>query len=134
MVCKVWVTMLALQDSDHVVRKNLYQLGRAARKKEEEVAMALAVLSSPDTKRKGQEYEGRRVQKVDGGWLILNGQYYEEMMRRVSRQVYQAKWARENRAKKAQGARDSKAEVSVKSLDDHINKGTPLHEDQRINL
>lgn len=99
MVCKVWVTLLALQDADHVVRKTIYAIARASRKTEKEALAALKVLSSPDRRREEpQEFEGRRIQKVDGGWLILNGQRYEELMRKVSRQAYQAKWAREHRA------------------------------------
>lgn len=126
-VCKVWVTMLALKDSDQVVRKNLYQLGRAARKSEEEVEAALKVLASPDKRRKGQENEGRRIEKVDGGWLVLNGGFYEEEMRKISRQVYQAKWAREKRAREkieaAMKGDDGKVEVGVKNVNDYMEKG-----------
>ena len=98
-VVKVFLTMLAKKDSDHVVRGTAFNIGRWANKSEQEAIRALEVLSSPDTKRlEPQENEGRRIRKVDGGWLILNGAKYEEEMRRVSRQAYQAKWAREHRA------------------------------------
>lgn len=97
-VCKVFVTMLAIKDADHVVRKTLYQIARACRKTEAEVMRCLEVLSSPDRKRlEPQPHEGRRISKVEDGWLILNGQAYENLMRKVSRQVYQARWARERR-------------------------------------
>ncbi|MGV1047705.1 MAG: hypothetical protein ACOYD4_04150 [Solirubrobacterales bacterium] len=80
-VCKVFMTMLALKDADHVVRLNAYQLGRRARKTEGEVLDALRVLASPDTRRiEPQPYEGRRIQAVEDGWLVLNGAKYRAMV------------------------------------------------------
>lgn len=129
LVCKVWVTMLALKDSDQVVRKNLYQLGRAARKSEEEVEKALAVLAAPDGKRKGQENEGRRIERVEDGWLVLNGWLYEELMRKISRQAYQAKWAREHRAKKVAVG---KGEVGVADVNSRCETGRIANEPEDI--
>lgn len=83
--CKVWVTMLALKDADHVVRLTAYQLARECRKTEQEVLDALLVLASPDKKRiEPQEFEGRRIKKVDDGWLVLNGEKYKKMMQAES--------------------------------------------------
>lgn len=95
-VVKVFLTMLALKDSDHVVRKSAYQLGRLARKDEGEVLEALKILSSPDTKRlEKQPFEGRRIRAVEDGWLILNGEKYRSM---ISREM---KKARNRRAQAA---------------------------------
>ncbi len=96
-VCKVFLTILALKDSDHIVRLNAYQLWNRSRKSEVEVLEALRVLSSPDTKRvEGQEHEGRRIQAVEDGWLVLNGEKYRERvqveMRRARNRRAQAKW------------------------------------------
>ena len=44
------------------------------------VASAIGVLAAPDTKRPGQEFDGRRIKAVDGGWLILNGEKYRKKM------------------------------------------------------
>lgn len=99
-VCKVFITMLALKDSDHVVRYNAFGLAARAHKTEKEVIDALKVLSSPDKKRlEPQPHDGRRIQRVDDGWLILNGQFYEDMMREVNRRVYKARKQREYRAR-----------------------------------
>lgn len=81
-VVKVFVTMLALKDPDFIVRKTAYQIGRCARKTEKEVLAALDVLCSPDTKRlEPQPFEGRRLRKMETGWLILNGEKYQEKMK-----------------------------------------------------
>lgn len=96
--------MLALKDSDHIVRLNAYQLGQRSRKSEVEVLEALKVLSSPDTKRvEGQEFEGRRIRSVEEGWLILNGEKYREKvqleMRRARNRRAQAKWREKQKSK-----------------------------------
>lgn len=84
-VVKVFLTMLAVKDKDWVVRRNAYNLAFLSRKSEEEVIKALDVLESPDTRRKeAQEHEGRRIKKVDGGWLIINGPYYQKVMQDIN--------------------------------------------------
>lgn len=99
-VCKIWITMLAMKGSDHIVPFDAYGIARAAHKTEAEVIEALKILSKPDKRKlEYQPHEGRRIEKVkDGvGWLILNGQVYEDMAREISHKVYKARWAREKR-------------------------------------
>lgn len=91
-VIKVFLTMLALKDADQIVRYNAFGLAQRAHKTEKEVLDALKILSSPDKKRiEPQPYDGRRIQKADGGWLILNGQAYEDLMRSINRKAYKAR-------------------------------------------
>lgn len=81
-VVKVFITMIACQDLDHIVRHNAYALSRKSRKTESEVLQALSILSQPDAKRlEEQEFEGRRIKSVEEGWLILNGQKYQDLMK-----------------------------------------------------
>lgn len=83
--------MLALKDADQVVRYNAFGLAQRCHKTEKEVLDALRVLSSPDKRRiEPQPFEGRRIEKVEDGWLILNGQTYEDMMRKINRRAYKA--------------------------------------------
>ncbi len=104
-VCKIFVTMMAVKDADHIVRHTAYAIGRLSHKTEQEVLKALEILMAPDKSRvEPQPYDGRRVEKVEAGYLILNGQYYEDLMRMENRRVYQAKKAREYRANKKTSA------------------------------
>lgn len=98
-VCKVFITLLALKDEDHVVRCNAYQIAKkCGRKSEDEVLECLKILASPDKKRKEkQEFDGRRIEKVEEGWLVLNGQKYQDLMQTVVRRRKQAQWQREQR-------------------------------------
>lgn len=97
--CKVFVTMMALKAPDHILRLSAYQIGKKCNKSESEVLEALKILEAPDTKRiEPQEFDGRRIEKVPGGgWLILNGQKYQEMMQEMIRQRQQAQHMREHR-------------------------------------
>jgi len=112
LVVKVFLTMMAIKDADHVVRFSAYQIARKARKTEVEVLEALKVLSSPDTKRlEPQEYEGRRIKAVEDGWLVLNGEKYREMVQEEMRK------ARNRRAQAAHRQREKeKAMKSGKPL------------------
>lgn len=81
-VIKIFLTMMALKDSDHIVRLTAYQIGERAKKGEQEVLDALKILSSPDTKRiEKQDFDGRRIKAVEEGWLVLNGEKYRSMVR-----------------------------------------------------
>ncbi len=85
---KVFLTMLAVKDADHIVRFTAFQLARKCNKTEQEILDALLVLASPDKKRiEPQEHQGRRIKKVEGGWLVLNGQKYKEMAQEEARKA-----------------------------------------------
>jgi hypothetical protein len=101
LVVKVFLTILAKQDPDHIVRGSAYNIAQWARKTEKEVLGALEVLSSPDTKRlEPQPFDGRRIERVPDGWLILNGSKYQEEMARINRLHYQAQKQAEYRLRK----------------------------------
>lgn len=103
-VVKVFLTMMAKKDADQVVRGSAFNIAQWAKKTEQETLDALRILSAPDTRRlEPQPYEGRRIEKVDDGWLILNGQFYEEMMRKANRKEYQREKQREYRQKRKYG-------------------------------
>lgn len=94
----VWITMLAMKDSDDVCRVTAFQLAQRAHKTEREVLDALRILSLPDEIREEkQEYEGRRIRQVEDGWLILNGAKYREMMQK---EMERARWRRAQAAQR----------------------------------
>lgn len=110
-VVKVFLTMMAVKDADHIVRFTAYQLARKARKTEVEVLDALKILSSPDVRRKErQEFNGRRIKAVEDGWLILNGEKYREMV------SIEMKKARDRKAAKAYRERQKAMKNAGKPL------------------
>lgn len=88
----VFVTMLAKKDADHIVRGSAFNIAKWSHKTEQEVLDALAVLQAPDLKRlEKQPFDGRRVQKVEDGWLVLNGETYRK---RISDEMRKARLRR----------------------------------------
>lgn len=85
----VWITMLALKNERHVVEASVPGLADLARVSLKECEASLGKLSSPDKYSRSQDHEGRRIEKCDGGWLILNGEYYRQKMGAEDRREYQ---------------------------------------------
>jgi hypothetical protein len=98
-VVKVFLTMMAKKDSDMVVRGSAFNISQWAKKTEAETLDALKILSSPDTKRiEPQPFEGRRIKRVEDGWLILNGKFYRDLMVKENERARKRRWAAEKRA------------------------------------
>lgn len=93
----VWITMLAIKDRWHVVNSSLPGLADAARVTIEECEDALRVLSSPDPYSRSRDFDGRRIEPCDGGWIILNGEKYRNKMSLDERREYQRIKQREYR-------------------------------------
>lgn len=105
-VVKVFLTMMAKKDSDMVVRGSAFNISQWAKKTEKETLNALEILSSPDTKRiEKQPFDGRRIQRVDDGWLILNGMFYRDMMVKENERARKRRWAAEKRAQEREEKR-----------------------------
>jgi len=97
-VLRVWITMLLLMDGDSVVRRSEFSIAKRAGRSQEEVREALKVLESPDSRRSDpQLHDGRRIERVEDGWFILNAEKYQDWMAKRNRQWYQKKWAADKR-------------------------------------
>jgi len=102
----VWITMLAVKDRDGFVSGSVSSMRRLANiESEKECARAIRVLESPDMRSPGQPNDGRRINRVDKGWVVLNHGKYRDMIQDEYRRNYKAKKHAEYRAaaKKAKG-------------------------------
>lgn len=97
----VWVTMMASCDALGMVRASVSGLAHIARVDRASCERALEILSSPDSDSRSPEFEGRRIRKVDGGWLLLNYVKYRDAKSEDERKAYMANYMREYRAKKS---------------------------------
>jgi len=87
--CRVlWVTMLALKDETNICRATVPALAKICDISIEECESYLQEFQSPDEHSRSQEFEGRRIERVDGGYLLLNGQKYRDMLRGQERRDY----------------------------------------------
>lgn len=97
----VWITLLAMKDSDGIVKTSVPGLAHRARVTLEECMSALQIFIAPDPMSTSKVEEGRRVREVPGGFFIINHEMY-----RYSTEERRSYWreqkARE-REKKAHG-------------------------------
>lgn len=79
---RVWIAMLAMADQDGVVWAAVPGLARRANVTADECRRALDIFLAPDPYSRTPEYEGRRIEVVEGGWRLLNYQKYREIQTR----------------------------------------------------
>lgn len=85
----VWITFLAAMDEDGFVRFGCVEnVANRARVSVDSAREAIEILSSPDQRNPDQEHEGRRINKGDGGYLVLNSSKYRDI---VNREVAKAR-------------------------------------------
>ncbi len=83
----VWFTFLAAMDeSGYVQFASAANVAHRARVELAEAETALTCLESPDPHSSDPENEGRRIERVPGGWMILNAAKYRDL---ISRSVVQ---------------------------------------------
>lgn len=84
----VWVTMLAMANKNGVVEASIPGLADMSRVTIEACEEALNVLSSPDQYSRTKDWDGRRIESVDGGWAVLNHSKYRAKMSADDRRDY----------------------------------------------
>lgn len=79
---RVWITLLASMDSEGMCHfAAIENLARRARVYPYLAKKAVAILEAPDLKSSGDGNAGRRIEKVQGGWVVLNAKKYREIRR-----------------------------------------------------
>ncbi len=97
----VWITMLALKDRAHKVYGTVPGLARIANVPTEGCHNAITKLSLPDPASSSKVADGARIRTIEGGWEIINGQKYHELLSLEERRDYKTQWEREKRRKKS---------------------------------
>ena len=96
-VCKVWITLMALSDQYGEVQSSVPGLANAARLPREAVEKALAIFLAPDPDSRTTDHQGRRIEKCDGGWVLLNHAKYRERQSQYERRAKAAEKKRRQR-------------------------------------
>ena len=113
----LFVSMLASADAIGFVEAALPGLARRANLTVEEVEAALAVLEAPDQHSKNPAHEGRRVERVPGGWILLNYEDYRTRRDPDAKRDYMRDYMRKRRAE------DRKDVNSVNSVSSELAQG-----------
>jgi hypothetical protein len=99
----VWITMLALADKHGEVFASIPGLARRAGVTIEEAEKALTCLLSPDQYSRTKDFDGRRIQEIDGGWVLLNHPKYRALLSEAERREYNRVKKQESRARSLGG-------------------------------
>lgn len=91
--------MLAMSNKLGYVSASIGGLAHEARVTREECEKALNVLKSPDNDSRSKEFDGRRIEIVDGGFQLLNHQKYRAMRSEEERKEYMKSYMRDYRAR-----------------------------------
>jgi len=74
----VWVAFLAKADANGFVAASYQGMQHASNVPADEFGKAVKVLESPDPDSRSPEHDGRRIEKVEGGWVVLNYRKYRQ--------------------------------------------------------
>ena len=83
----VWITMIAAMDETGFCQfASVANLAHRARVNPEMAETAVATLEGPDPNSSDPDNEGRRIERVPGGWIVLNAEKYRAIVSRATGQ------------------------------------------------
>jgi hypothetical protein len=83
----VWITLLAAMDENGFCSfAAVGNIAGRARVTLDEAKSALQILEAPDVESSDPTNDGRRIERVPGGWIVLNATKYREIVTRVNAQ------------------------------------------------
>jgi len=111
----VWLTIIAAMDEHGFAQfASVANIAHRARVSVEEADAAITCLESPDPNSSDPDNDGRRVERVPGGWLVLNAEKHRTMVTKVVIQERTRERVRRHRERKtAQPVTDGNASVTL---------------------
>jgi hypothetical protein len=111
----VFVSFLAEKDENGFVSASYSSMQRICNVNKEQFDEAIRILESPDPESRTEDFEGRRLQKIEGGWIVLNHEKYRlpEQIKNEQRKEYMKNYMRERR--KCEGVNINKKLTGVNS-------------------
>lgn len=111
----VWITLLAMCDENGLVDAPMPAIANRARVRVEECEAAMMKFQQPDPYSRTPDNDGRRIEKAEVGWLILNHRKYREMMSLEHRREYKKLKAQEYREQARQMDKGKTIRERIKS-------------------
>lgn len=126
----VWLTLLAAMDEDgHAQFASVANLAHRAIVPLSEAEEAVKKLESPDSNSSDPDNEGRRIERVQGGWIVLNAHKYREIVTRaISQERTRARVARFRARGKS--VTDSNGDVTPANV--HVTTSEALAETESV--
>lgn len=93
----VWIVLLAQADDTGRVMTSIPGLAKDAEVSVQEAEAAIRAFLEPDPYSRTPDFDGRRIERVDGGFVLLNHGKYRWKRDDDARREYKAEWARRRR-------------------------------------
>jgi hypothetical protein len=120
---RVWIAILLLKGRDHTVTLSVANLAHLANVMVEDCGKAIEHFLSPDPNSNNREFEGRRLSKLEGGgWLVLNGEKYANMMSRDQLREYNRQKQAEYRARKKSVEHEGKCDGAQSAINEGLQQ------------
>ncbi len=100
--CKCWVTLLAMMDATGLVRSTAPGIAKRAHLTLKQTTKALETFSGPDENSRSLNDEGRRINRVDGGYQVINSEKYRKYDYTAAERSRIKRGARTDRARPSQ--------------------------------
>jgi hypothetical protein len=113
---KVWIALLAACKEDGIARVSSVGISAVCFLTLETVKKSLEKLSSPDSESRSLNDDGRRIERIDGGFKIINYHKYRELS--LKEREAQRKWNSRHKSEMSGSVRttpDSSASASASS-------------------
>jgi hypothetical protein len=102
----VWICMLAMADRKGRVFASVPGLANRSRVPIEDAQTAIDTFLSPDKYSRTPEFEGRRIEPIDGGWRLLNHEKYRSIRDEETTKEHKRNYINKRRAAEKQSTVD----------------------------
>jgi hypothetical protein len=124
----VWITFLAVKDRDGFCEMAaIGNVARTAGVTLAEAQEAVKALESPDNESGDPAHEGRRIERVEGGWMVLNAKKYDAIVTSVEKTELNRKRVAAYRARKRQCNADVTQSNDLSHFGNAIQTETHTH-------
>lgn len=127
----VWFTLLAAMDEDGFAPfAAVGNLANRARVPLEATVTAITTLESPDPNSSNQAHEGRRIERVPGGWIVINKPDFDNLAMRADERSQTRERVRRHRELKRSVTPCNGESVTVTNCNEKV---TPSDTDLDLN-
>jgi len=113
----VWITLLALKDREGCIYGTPEWLADQARVDDEVCQAALKKFLSPDKRSRNSANDGRRIKVIQGGWKVLNHEFYRDGMEDM-----REKWRRQKMQQRKKKVLTAREMINKTVAEDPITK------------
>lgn len=99
----VWLTLIASMDEDGFCAfASIRNVAQRAIVSHAEATRAIRILQSPDKDSSDPDHDGKRIERVPGGWMVLNSKKYRDIATRERAKMLTRERVRKYRERKSE--------------------------------